>query len=150
MTGNTREQLEQINQQIKELVGVYRAALGSRNVSENEFWVWYSLIMTEEKLSQQDICAMWSLSKQTVNTIITQMGKKGLVSLEVVPGSKNRKIISLTEAGERYGKELVVPVSVAEQRAFERLPGEDRTVVTAALGKYIDLLREELERETRG
>lgn len=144
MTGTTKEQLEQINQQIKELVGVHRAAQGSRSISENEFWVWYSLIMAEENVSQQDICAMWSLSKQTVNTIITQMGKKGFVSLEVVPGSKNRKIISLTEAGERYGKELVMPVSAAEQRAFERLPEEDRTAVTAVLGKYIDLLKEEL------
>lgn len=54
----------------------------------------------EGEHSQQDICSMWSLPKQTVNTIITHMVQKGFASLEVVPGTRNRKTIHLTEAGK--------------------------------------------------
>lgn len=136
-------QLEVITRQIKELVGIYRGAVSQSGVSENEFWVWYALIVMGGKYSQQDICGMWSLPKQTINTIIMYMVQKGFVSLEVVPGTRNRKTICLTKAGREYGERIVLPVSEAEQRAIERLPPEDLVACTAALGRYINILKEE-------
>lgn len=144
MDHHTKEQLEVINKQIKELVGIYRDAVSRLGISENEFWIWYTLIIMEGEYSQQDICSSWSLSKQTVNTIITHMVRKGLAFLEVVPGTRNRKIIRLTETGEKYGESIVRPVFEAENRAFDRLPVEDRIACTAALGRYINILKEEI------
>lgn len=148
MDSNTKEQLELLNQQIKELVGIYRGSVSHLDISENEFWIWYSLVILDGEYSQQDICSLWSLSKQTVNTIITHMTRKNLVSLEVVPGTRNRKIIRLTEAGKEYGKSIVMPISEAEQRAFEKLPHKYRTAFTSALGNYIDVLKEEIYEST--
>ena len=110
MKCNAREQLEMINQQMKELVGIYRGIVSRSGISENEYWIWYALIIMDGEYSQQDICNSWSLSKQTVNTIVMNMAKKGLVSLEVVPGTRNRKIIRLTQAGKEYGENIVKPV----------------------------------------
>lgn len=141
---NTKEQLEVINQQIKEIAGVYRGIVSRSGISENEFWIWYTLIIMGGEYSQQDICSSWSLSKQTVNTIVTHMVQKGLALLEVVPGTRNRKIIRLTEAGKNYGESIVRPVSEAENRAFERLPVADRIACTVAFGRYIDILKEEI------
>lgn len=143
MNNNTKEQLEVINQQLKELVGIYRGAVSHLNISDNEFWIWYSLIMMDGEYSQQDICNMWSFSKQTVNTIIAHLVKKELITLEVVPGTRNRKIIRLTEEGRNYGESIVLPVAEAEQRAFEKLPDEDRAVFTCVIGKYIENLKGE-------
>lgn len=144
MEHNTKEQLEIINQQIKELVGVYRNIVSRSGISENEFWIWYTLIIMDGEYSQQDICSCWSLSKQTVNTIVTHMVNKGLASLTMVPGTRNRKIIHLTEAGKKYGENIVRPVSEAEDRAFNRLPETDRLACAAILGKYINILKEEI------
>ena len=88
MNYNRKEQLPAMNRQIKELSGVYRSALSRLGLSENEFWIWYALLIMEEAYSQQDLCDEWSLSKQTVNTIITGMVKKGYVELRVVPGTE--------------------------------------------------------------
>jgi len=140
----SQKQMEAINQQIKELVGIYRGAVSHSGISENEFWIWYTLIVMDGEYAQQDICGMWSLSKQTVNTIIMHMVQKGLVSLEVVPGTRNRKTIRLTEAGRAYGENLVLPISEAEQRTFERLPEEDRAACTVLLNRYIQILKEEI------
>lgn len=85
-------QLERINKQLKEIAGLYKNCSGSFGVSENELWIWYTLIAMQEEYSQQDICNAWSLSKQTVNSIVSYMIKKGYVYLEMVPRSKNRKI----------------------------------------------------------
>lgn len=144
MKCNAREQLEMINQQMKELVGIYRGIVSRSGISENEYWIWYALIIMDGEYSQQDICNSWSLSKQIVNTIVMNMAKKGLVSLEVVPGTRNRKIIRLTQAGKEYGENIVKPVSEAESRAFNRLPETDRLAYTAAFGKYINILKEEI------
>lgn len=144
MGDDTKGQLETINQQIKEMVGVYRGVVGRSGISENEFWIWYALIIMEGDYSQQDICSSWSLSKQTVNTIVTHMVRKGLAYLEVVPGTRNRKIIRLTEDGRAYGEDLVREVFEAEGRAFQRLSEAERIACTTALGRYIDLLKEEI------
>ncbi len=144
MQYSTKEQLDQINQQIKELVSVYRVAVSRSGMSDNEFWIWYALLNMEGECSQQDICGLWSLSKQTVNTIISNMARKGYITLEVIPGSRNRKRIALTEAGRAYGETVVMPISMGEQRTLERLPREELELCNQVLGKYISILKEEI------
>lgn len=144
MENDSRKQLEVINQQIKDVVGLYRNAVSRLGMSENELWIWYTLIIVEGEHSQQDICGMWSLSKQTVNTIISNMVRKGLAVLETVPGARNRKVIYLTRAGRDYGESVVKPLFEVEQRAIEKLSAQERTACTAAFRKYIDFLREEM------
>lgn len=138
------KQLEVINQQIKDLVGIYRNAVSRLGMSENELWIWYSLLFMEGRYSQQDICAMWSLTKQTVNSIISNMVRKGFVLLEMIPGSRNRKEIRLTQAGEDYGESVVRPLFEVERRAMEKLSSGERRACTAAFRKYIAFLRAEI------
>ena len=143
MRNNSREQLELINQQLKELASIYSKSIKKCTVSTNEFWIWYSLIIMDGEYTQQDICKSWSLSKQTVNTIITQMVQRRFISLEVIPGTRNKKIIRLTEEGLEYGRKIVIPIVSAEQRAFEKLPNSDREMFIKILDKYKNNLKEE-------
>ncbi len=144
MDDSSAKQLEAINRQIMDLVGIYRAAVGRLGMSENELWIWYSLIAADRDCSQQDICAMWSMSKQTVNTIISNMARKGLVSLEMIPGTRNKKKIRLTVSGREYGERVVRPLFEVERRAIEKLSDDERTACTAAFRKYISFLRAEM------
>ncbi len=146
MLTNSKDQLEMITQQIKELCGVYRDAVSASGISENELWIWYTLIVMEGNYTQQDICTLWSLSKQTVNTIITHMVQNQYATLSIIPGTKNRKMIQLTETGRTYGESIVLPISGAEQRAIDRMSSKDRIACTLAIRNYIQLLKEELSR----
>ena len=140
----TIKELEMINQQLKELAGIYRTAISRSGISENEFWIWYSLVVMDGEFSQQDICATWTFSKQTVNTIINHMVQKGFTQLEVVSGTRNKKFILLTETGRKYGESIVLPIVTAEQRAFGNLSEADRTAFSRSLESYIALIRGEL------
>lgn len=144
MNNIEKEQLEIINQQIKELIGIYRIAVTSSGISENEYWIWYTLIVMDGEYTQQDICDVWSLSKQTVNTIITHLVRDGLVTLEVIPGTRNKKMIRLTEEGRKYGNAIVAPICAAEERSIDRLPEEDRIACMNALDKYLQIFKEEI------
>ncbi len=145
MSKKMKEQLEMILQQLKELDGVYRRAVSHTGISENEFWIWYTLIALEGEYSQQDICNLWSLSKQTVNTIISNMVQKNFATLEVIPGTRNRKNIRLTENGKLYGEKMIMPVYDAELRAIVRLSPEELNACIVSLGKFISILKEEID-----
>ena len=87
---------------------------------------------------------MWSLPKQTVNTVITGMRLKKLAYLEIIPGTRNHKIVRLTEEGKRRGEEIVAPVTCAEQKAFSKMPREELSLLEQLFGKYIETLRGEI------
>ena len=138
------EQGNPVVQQIKELVGVYREVIKRLAISESEFWIWYTLAAVPGEHTQQDICAMWSLPKQTVNTVITGMRLKKFAYLEIIPGTRNHKIVRLTEEGKRRGEAVVGAVIQAESRAYGKISPEELAILTQIFEKYISALREEL------
>ncbi len=145
MSKKMKEQLEMILQQLKELDGVYRRAVSHTGISENEFWIWYTLIALEGEYSQQDICTLWSLSKQTVIPLFLIWYQKNFATLEVIPGTRNRKNIRLTENGKLYGEKMIMPVYDAELRAIVRLSPEELNACIVSLGKFISILKEEID-----
>ena len=144
MNKNVKGELERINQQLKELASIYKNAVSNSGISENELWIWYTLVNMGDKYSQQDICSMWSFSKQTVNTIVTHMVKNNYVTLEVVPGTRNRKEIHLTVEGRKFGESIITPIVEAEARAIEHLTSKEKFVFYAVLKKYTDNLKAEI------
>ena len=144
MNKHIKEQIETLNKQVKELTGIYNQSAVRSGITNNEFWVWYSLLILDEEYSQQDICEMWSLPKQTINSVIANLSKKGYVFLEVVPGTRNRKIIRVTELGKEVGENIIRHIFEAERRTIERLSEEERQSCITLLGKYIGILKEEL------
>ena len=138
-----KEHVELINQQIKELVGIYRDVIKHLDITESEFWIWYTLVSVGGARTQQDICNMWSLPKQTVNTVITRMRLKKYAYLEAVPGSRNHKVVRLTDEGMRYGEALVLPVTRMEAKACEKISHDELSLVNEIFGKYIEVIRGE-------
>lgn len=136
--------LGKVNQSLKELISVYRTAISGSGISENEFWIWYALLIYGGEFSQQELCEFWSLPKQTANTIINNMVKKGHITLEMIPGTRNRKRICVTEGGRRYGENIVMPIYYAEQRSVQKLPEEDRKLCLKVLTQYAGILKGEL------
>lgn len=142
---------------LKEIHVVCREIADALRVSEGEFWLCYGnpflfqcqSIKTHKSVkgeySQQDICELWCLPKQTVNTIVSNLIKKGYISLEVVPGTRNRKIIRISEEGRKYGEGIVMPVFQKEKNSLKKLSSEEIQLYIDILGKYIHFLKSELE-----
>lgn len=145
---NHQNQLETLNQQIKELAGIYHSVSDKFGISDSEFWVWYTLLIFEDEYSQLDICNMWTLPKQTVNSVVSNLVKRGFLFLENVPPSGKKKIIRLTDAGRLYGENIISTVYSAEQRAIARMEEDERTTCTILLNKYIRFLTEEINGST--
>lgn len=136
--------LEEFNRQLQELAGAYRGIVQRSGITLNEFWLWYALIAMPQGQSQQQLCETWAFRKQTVNTIIASFCKKGYVTLEPAPATRNRKLICLTEEGRRYGEALVLPVIQAERRALASLDTTQLQLCMQLLRQYTTCLEEAL------
>lgn len=143
MGGSIRKQIDIINQRIKELNSLYRIAARKSGISDGEICIWSVLLNEETEYSQQDLCDLLSLPKQTVNSLISNFLKKGYVLLEHVPGTRNRKVIRLTEEGYLYGKSKVMWIFEAEQRAMEGTNPKEVQVCISMLERYILHLKSE-------
>ena len=90
MRQTAQEELKLVIQQINELTKIYHNAVSSHHISENEFWIWYILILTDGEHSQQSICDAWFLTKQTVNG--ESCPNCGPISRKIAPPARCRMV----------------------------------------------------------
>lgn len=145
MNERLKEQVDTINQRIKELNSLYHAAACKSGISDGEVCIWSTLLHTEDEFSQRDLCELLSLPKQTVNSLIASFTNKGFAVLEHVPGTRNRKVIRLTEEGIRYGQSKVMWIFEAEKRAMEESDPQEVQAAISMLEKYIASFRKQID-----
>ena len=143
MDGQVKRQIDVINQLIKELNSLYHIAAVKSGVSDGEICVWSILLTTDKEYSQQDLCELLFLPKQTINSIISGLIKKGYVFLEHVPGTRNRKVIRLSDEGRNYGVKNIMWIFEAEQHALEDADPREICTLISMLEKYINKLKRE-------
>ncbi|MCD8230239.1 MAG: MarR family transcriptional regulator [Clostridiales bacterium] len=144
MDHNTREQINLIIQKTKELGALYHEAAHKSGISDGEAAIWSILLNGNEEYSQQDLTEILFLPKQTVNSLITRMGRKGYLTLEHAPGTRNRKIIKLTESGRNFGEKQVRWIFEAEKKAMEDTNSAEVEACVSMLEKYSAQFRKEL------
>lgn len=137
MNEKIKRQVDTINQKTKELDSLYRIAARKSGISDGEICIWSTLLNAEIEYSQQDLCDLLSLPKQTVNSLISNLIKRGCVTLEHAMGTKNRKVIRLTEEGYNFGKSKVMWIFEAEQKAMEGTNPQEVQVCISMFDKYI-------------
>lgn len=145
MNKHFKEQVDTVNQCIKELNSLYHIAACRSEISDGEVCIWSTLLHTENEYSQQDLCKLLSLPKQTVNSLIANFTRKGFAVLEHIPGTRNRKVIRLTEEGIRYGQSKVMWIFEAEKKAMEESDPQEVQAAISMLEKYIVSFRKYID-----
>lgn len=142
---NLREQLDVLNRQYKEEQYIYHQLAAKCGMSDSNFWVLYTVYSNAAPMSQNDLCEEWFYPKQTVNTAIGTLTRSGYVELCPIPGTRNKKEIRLTEAGEKLCREGIQPVIDAECAALGAMSEADRVAMIRLLGEFRGLLKEKFE-----
>ena len=140
-----KNRIDIINQKIKELNALYRAAAIKSGISDGEISIWSLLLCSEKDYSQQDLADILYLPKQTVNSIISNLVKKRFVFLEHVPGTRNRKVVRLTKEGRAYGESRVMWIFQAEEKAMEETVPEEINACISMLENYIRRFKDEID-----
>ena len=144
MNQDTQIGIDAITQRIKEINSLYHTAAIKSGIPDGEVAIWSLLLGSEQEYSQQDLSETLFLSKQTVNSIISKLIRKGFVTLKHCPGSRNRKVVRLTDAGFVFGLDHVMWIFAAEQRAMESVDLQELQASLSMLDKFILKFRKEI------
>ncbi|HJA13190.1 MAG TPA: MarR family transcriptional regulator [Candidatus Mediterraneibacter merdipullorum] len=119
----------------KEVEDVYHEIALSVGVSDGAFDVLYVLCVLGDGCLQRDICRETFVSKQTVNSSVRSLEKKGFLYLEKEGRDKH---IYLTESGKRFADERIRPVIEAENEVFLAMKPDEKAEFLRLFRKLAD------------
>lgn len=131
---NIESVVSQLEQQWKERDAAYHSVAVKYGLPDTGFWILYILSTSEASYTQQDLCRKSSWAKQTINTAVSGLIKRGLIQLENIPGTRNQKQIVLTETGRDFINHCMLPFVEKEISAYRTLNDEE-------LKLYLDLTK---------
>ena len=137
--------IDQIEQQLRVQDTIYHNMATRYGLSNTALWVLYILNEAEGDCTQQDLIRKCSAPKQTVNSAVASLAKKGFLTLEMIPGTRNLKRILPTEAGKVLLQNCVQPMRQAEIRAFKQLSEKELQLYLELTQRITSNLRTELD-----
>jgi DNA-binding MarR family transcriptional regulator len=130
-----KEQIKQFASNLQEMNRVYENYAKSFNLSYTNLQI-LNLLTEIKDCTQKQICEATFLPKQTVNTIITNFYKQGLIELIEMPDNRRVKTLHFTKRGKVYMENIIPKIRKAEILAMNSLTPEQRTIMLESMQKY--------------
>lgn len=112
--------LQRENRIISQTTRLYDSLYKQLGVSGEFNLVLYALFM-EDGQTQKKIAQGYCIPPQTVNNVVLDMQKKGLVTLVENEADKRSKIIVFTERGREFAENQIGVVIGVEKKAISRM-----------------------------
>ena len=146
MNDDLQQQLQTLNRLYKASEHVYSNLAAKLGMTSTTFWVLYAISHSEESLTQNDLCSDFFFPVQTIHSAVNQLRGERMVDLQVIPGTRNRKAILLTEKGKQFVRETIDKVDEIEKSAFLHFTEEERAQYLALFTRHIAYLNREEKR----
>lgn len=137
---------DQVTQAIIRCRRVYSMWAKENNVSYNRMLVLYT-IREYGFCTQKQVCDSYLLPRQTINHVIAEMKKEGILEINKEKCTGKEKAFVLTKSGEEYSEKLLHSLSIMEERAVKQLGEERIRTMTKLFMEYDQVLEDSLEEE---
>ena len=145
-----KEYLINMSKMEKEFSSLYRNLASFFGLSECAMWVLYYTVLMGDKTTQQSLHEVMMFPKQTINSAVVLLERKGIVNMKMIPGTRNLKEISLTDSGMIHAERTVKRMISAELRAFGRMDEIKRIQFMNLHKELMDNLVNEFRKEEIG
>lgn len=123
----------------KELDYFIHREASSLGLSDSAYTILYAIGAREEGCSQKEIADVCFLSKQTINSAVKTLSKKGLIELK-----KGKGGIVLKREGKEYYEKNIAPFVQLEERVLE-LMGNQASLFLNLSRQFTELYHQKLE-----
>ncbi|MDL2207191.1 MarR family winged helix-turn-helix transcriptional regulator [Desulfovibrio sp. OttesenSCG-928-M16] len=100
------------------------------------------VIQNVKNCTQQDICKMLMLSKQTVNSLLKNFEGLGYITKQTVPSDKRSKALALTPLGNELAVNLLSKLYSAESKALQAMSREQMEGFIKGMNSFLKNFRE--------
>ena len=135
------EQLQRFYALWREENAVYDDWAREQGLSSNSALILYALYEEKENCTQKSISQMWSIPKQTVNTILKEFSANGYIELSADKKDKRNKLIMLTPKGNAYAGKIVESLRKRELFAIDQMGLENITRMNNDTELFISLFK---------
>lgn len=146
MANTVNEKWALMNKLNKEYDNLYHKVATFYNLSDSAFWILYYLYENKQGCTQKEICSDWYFSKQTINSAIKDLEKKGYISLYYENDNRKRKNIVLTSEGLEIANNTVEKIIEAENRAFSKIDQKELDRFINFFQNQLFFLKEEIDK----
>lgn len=146
MNDQLQQQLQVLSRLYKESDHIYSRLASKLGMTDTTFWVLYAIAHSEEPMTQNDLCSNLFFPVQTIRSAVNNLRRDGLVELQVIPGTRNRKAILLTESGKDFVANTINKADEIEKNAFLCFSEEEREQYLSLFRRHIDCLKSEEKR----
>ncbi len=136
--------LADINRAIIKFRGVYSLWSKKHGISYNEMLVLYT-IRDDGFCTQKKICDSYLLPRQTINHVITDMRKRGLLELSQTDCKGREKAFILSDKGKDYAEPFLNSLNDMEKQAVDLVGTENIRNMADAVLKYSRALQKAVE-----
>ena len=140
---------DRVNQAIIRCRRVYSLWAKENHVSYNRMLVLYT-IREYGVCTQKQVCDSYLLPRQTVNHVIAEMRREGLLAVDSARCRGKEKALVLTKDGEVYSEKLLYSLSRMEEQAAKQLGKERIQHMTELFMEYDQILEDALEKIDHG
>lgn len=127
--------LAEINRAIIQFRGLYAAWSKEHGISYHELLVLYT-IRDQGFCTQKQICDSYLLPRQTMNHVILDLRKRGLLELSPKHCIGREKAFVLSKQGKRYAEPLVEALDRMEMQALEAFGPQNMQAMVQAVLSY--------------
>lgn len=108
-------------------IGEYHHRIAAQiGIPDSVMWTLYCLFEEDAIHTQNSVALKMGVPKQTVNSAVGWLLKKGYIHMKQLPVARNNKQILLTQQGKTFCERCIAPIVRAEENAFERLSKEEQ------------------------
>ena len=119
MESKQNRALKEFDSLYKMIDDVYHEIALSMHLTDSAFLILYCLLELGDGCSQKDICKLYSISKQTVNSSVKSLEDKGVLIRKAGVGRDIH--LFFTEFGREFSEKHIGPVFDMENATFESM-----------------------------
>lgn len=141
MISNTdfMEQLNRYYSVWQEYNYVYEEWAKAHGMSVNSLLVLSAIHEGGNDCTQRKISQRWMIPKQTINMILKEFERKGLVELLPMQEDKRNKLIQFTPAGDEYADGIISRLRKVELYVIEKMGIERMKLLNDNMALFVEL-----------
>ncbi len=136
-----RNKIDRIYEAVRKINQAYEIWAAAHGLTLYEMQIYY--VMSEKGdavITQKALCMELDAPKTSINSIIKKQLQTGYIEMNVNPQNKREKVLSLTESGQKFAKELIEPLFQYEEEAASMIDELEMEAAIKAQNRFADIL----------
>lgn len=143
MESKQNRALKEFDSLYKMIDDVYHEIALSMHLTDSAFLILYCLLELGDGCSQKDICKLYSISKQTVNSSVKSLEDKGFLIRKAGVGRDIH--LFFTEFGREFSEKHIGPVFDMGNATFESMEPSECEQLLSLTRKYVQILKKNMK-----